>query len=44
MAKTTIDVGSNANDGTGDDLRSAFISVNANLSARTGPDRAVPSK
>ena len=31
MAKTTIDVGSNANDGTGDDLRSAFISVNANF-------------
>ena len=31
MAKATIDVGSNANDGTGDDLRSAFISVNANF-------------
>ena len=31
MAQTTIDVGSNANDGTGDDLRSAFISVNANF-------------
>ena len=32
MAQTTINVGSNANDGTGDDLRSAFISVNANFS------------
>ena len=31
MAKATINVGSNANDGTGDDLRSAFISVNANF-------------
>ena len=31
MAQTTINVGSNANDGTGDDLRSAFISVNANF-------------
>ncbi len=31
MAQVTIDVGSNANDGTGDDLRSAFISVNANF-------------
>ena len=31
MARTNIDVGSNANDGTGDDLRSAFISVNANF-------------
>ena len=31
MAQTTIDVGSNANDGTGDDLRSAFISVNSNF-------------
>ena len=31
MAQITINVGSNANDGTGDDLRSAFISVNANF-------------
>ena len=31
MAQTTINVGSNANDGTGDDIRSAFISVNANF-------------
>jgi len=31
MAQTVIDVGSNANDGTGDDLRSAFIAVNANF-------------
>jgi len=31
MAQTVINVGSNANDGTGDDLRSAFISVNANF-------------
>ena len=31
MAQTTINVGSNANDGTGDDLRSAFISVNSNF-------------
>jgi hypothetical protein len=31
MAQTTINVGSNANDGTGDDLRSAFIAVNANF-------------
>ena len=31
MAKTTINVGSNANDGTGDDIRSAFISVNSNF-------------
>jgi len=31
MAKATINVGSNANDGTGDDLRSAMISINANF-------------
>jgi|TARA_A100000164_G_scaffold333918_1_gene324801 hypothetical protein len=31
MAQTTINVGSNANDGTGDDLRSAFIAVNENF-------------
>lgn len=31
MAQTTINVGSNANDGTGDDLRSAFIAVNNNF-------------
>ena len=31
MAQITINVGSNANDGTGDDLRSAFISANANF-------------
>jgi len=31
MAQTTINVGSNANDGTGDDLRTAFIAVNANF-------------
>tara|TARA_Y100000114_G_scaffold85211_1_gene78737 strand:+ start:631 stop:1647 length:1017 start_codon:yes stop_codon:yes gene_type:complete len=31
MAQTTINVGSNANDGTGDDLRSAFIAVNDNF-------------
>ena len=31
MAQTTINVGNNANDGTGDDIRSAFISVNANF-------------
>ena len=31
MAQTVINVGSNANDGTGDDLRSAFIAVNANF-------------
>jgi hypothetical protein len=31
MAQTTINVGNNANDGTGDDLRSAFISVNSNF-------------
>ncbi|OUU14246.1 MAG: hypothetical protein CBB97_25290 [Candidatus Endolissoclinum sp. TMED37] len=31
MAQTVINVGSNANDGTGDDLRSAMISINANF-------------
>lgn len=31
MAQTVINVGSNANDGTGDDLRSAFIAVNTNF-------------
>ena len=31
MARINIGVGSNANDGTGDDLRSAFISVNTNF-------------
>ena len=31
MARTNIFVGNNANDGTGDDLRSAFIAVNANF-------------
>ena len=31
MAKATINVGTNANDGTGDDLRSAMISINANF-------------
>ena len=31
MAQTTINVGSNANDGTGDDLREAFIKVNQNF-------------
>ena len=31
MARTTINVGTNANDGTGDDLRSAMISINANF-------------
>jgi hypothetical protein len=29
MVQTVINVGSNANDGTGDDLRSAFIAVNS---------------
>ena len=32
MAQTVINVGSNANDGTGDDLRSAMISINSNFS------------
>ena len=36
MAQTTINVGSNANDGTGDDLRSAFIAVNANFTELYG--------
>lgn len=31
MAQTVINVGSNANDGTGDDLRSAMISINNNF-------------
>ena len=31
MARINIDTGNNANDGTGDDLRSAFISVNTNF-------------
>ena len=31
MARININTGNNANDGTGDDLRSAFISVNANF-------------
>ena len=31
MAQTTINVGSNANDGTGDDIRTAFIAVNSNF-------------
>ena len=31
MAQTIINVGSNANDGTGDDLRSAMISINNNF-------------
>jgi len=31
MAQTVLNVGSNANDGTGDSLRSAMISINANL-------------
>ena len=31
MAQTVLNVGSNANDGTGDSLRSAMISINANF-------------
>jgi len=31
MAQTVLNVGSNANDGTGDTLRSAMISINANF-------------
>jgi len=31
MAKTTINVGTTANDGTGDQLRDAFITTNANI-------------
>ena len=31
MAKQTIGIGSSANDGTGDDLREAFVKVNNNF-------------
>ena len=31
MAKQTINIGSSANDGTGDPLRSAFTKINANF-------------
>ena len=31
MARIPINTGSQANDGTGDDLRSAFVSVNENF-------------
>ena len=31
MAKTAIDVGSSANDGTGDPIRTAFQSTNSNF-------------
>ena len=38
MAKQTIGIGTSANDGTGDPLRSAFTKINANFSELYGDD------
>ena len=43
MAIQTINLGSYANDGTGDDLRTAFEKVNANFTALTGTVNIVGS-
>ena len=38
MAKLTINIGSSANDGTGDPLRTAFTKINANFTELYGGD------
>jgi hypothetical protein len=38
MAKQTINIGSNANDGTGDPLRTAFNKINDNFTELYGSD------
>jgi hypothetical protein len=44
MARQDINIGSNANDGTGDDLRSAMVKINNNfteLYAETAVDSGI---
>ena len=38
MAQLTINIGTNANDGTGDPLRTAFDKINANFAELYGDD------